>query len=210
MSLETYLAFIVAVLVLFITPGPDMLLQLTRTMSNGRKAGFYTAFGINVGIYIHLIASFLGISAVIAASATAFMVIKYIGVAYLIYLGVQALKDKRGFMPKAVGIGPERSSNYFFRQGVLCNLMNPKAILFYMAFLPQFINPADDNHNITFLILGVTIAVISALESIALVIGAETIAVWFRSRPRVSIWFSKAIGTLFITFGLRLATEKVS
>ncbi len=209
MSIETYLAFVLAGLALAITPGPDMILQLSRTIAQGRRAGLYTALGINAGIYVHMIFSIFGISAILATSSLAFAIVKYVGAAYLIYLGVQALRSKEGLVKLGATPAKAVSAKALFRQGLLCNVLNPKVALFFLAFLPQFVSAQDPNPIVTLAILGITFSMIGVGISIVLIYAAAGISVGLRKNVRISAVLNKAMGLVFVALGFRLATEKV-
>ena len=137
MSSET-LAFSTAAAVLIVTPGPDVFLVLRRTLQAGRSAGLLTALGTVMGLLVHATAAALGLSAVLAASATAFTALKVVGAVYLIWLGVQALRGAR-----AGAARPPALSGSPFRQGLLTNVLNPKVAIFFLTFLPQFVGTGD-------------------------------------------------------------------
>src|SRR6185295_1614298 len=145
--IHTYLLFIGAVVVLVIAPGPDMAYMLTRTIVQGRRAGVLAAVGINAGAYVHVAAAVLGLTAILATSSIAFTVVKWMGACYLIWIGVQALVSKSG--PIDLGDGQSRQLNdkTIFWQGFLSDVLNPKVAIFFLAFLPQFVDV--DSHNAT-------------------------------------------------------------
>ncbi|MEX3954343.1 LysE family translocator, partial [Paraburkholderia sp. EG287B] len=142
MSLHTYILFVGASFILCLVPGPDMLFLLGRTIAQGRAAGLCAAFGINLGAYVHLLAAITGLSALVLASATAFTAVKWIGAAYLLYLGLGALRSKGGFAFPA-GDAKVKALRLIFWQGFLSDVLNPKVALFYVALLPQFISAHD-------------------------------------------------------------------
>ncbi|HEX7787633.1 MAG TPA: LysE family translocator, partial [Methylomirabilota bacterium] len=129
--------FVLAALVLLLTPGPAVLYIVTRSIDQGRRAGLVSVAGVHVGTLAHILAAAVGLSALLAASATAFSVVKYLGAAYLIYIGVRRLLDRRP--PAAVGAGAPRRLRRAFVDGVIVNVLNPKTALFFLAFLPQFV-----------------------------------------------------------------------
>lgn len=138
-DLTTLLLFSVASLLLAITPGPDLLYIATRSLTQGRSAGVVSAMGVHTGILVHTLAAALGLSALVATSALAFSVVKYLGAAYLIYLGIRTLMSKEESFD--VKIGERKTLSNVYLQGIVTNVLNPKAILFFLAFLPQFVNP---------------------------------------------------------------------
>ena len=208
MSLHTYMLFIGASLVLCLVPGPDMLFLLGRTIAQGRAAGLCAAFGINLGAYVHLLAAVTGLSALILASATAFAVVKWLGAAYLIYLGWGALRSKGGIVPSE----PDSRKNALHRifwQGFPSDVLNPKVALFYVALLPQFMS-TNDPHPVKHLIaLGVTGNMVGIATSVMYVFLAARMTTALRRNRSISAWLSKAMGVLFVGLGLKLVSEKI-
>src|SRR5512138_1103873 len=148
-----FLIFALASLVLNITPGNDMLYVATRSTSQGIKAGIVSALGIAGGCIVHLLAAVIGLSAIIASSAIAFDIIKYVGAAYLIYLGIRSILSKQNKFSVNEKV-EKKSLSKLFWQGVLTNVLNPKVALFFLAFLPQFIHPEKGNAAMQILLLG--------------------------------------------------------
>ncbi len=145
--------FIVTGLLLNMTPGQDTVYILGRTLSSGRSAGVMSVLGISAGCLIHTLLAALGLSAILAASATAFLVVKYAGAAYLIWLGARMLAEARDPSAAIRSFEPE-GPWAIFRAGLLTNVLNPKVALFFMAFLPQFVSPHADSRVLTLLFLG--------------------------------------------------------
>ncbi|HRE18395.1 MAG TPA: LysE family translocator [Rhodocyclaceae bacterium] len=207
MDPQKYLLFVTASIILCVVPGPDMILLLSRTIAQGRKAGLMTAIGMNVGAYGHLTATLLGISAVIAASAHAFTVIKWLGAAYLIYLGVQILRSPSGPLEPAAE-APARQPLRRFWQGFWSDILNPKVALFFLAFLPQFVDVQAGSPLKQLVLLGLTVNIIGIITSIVLIIFAAAVTRRLRRRSRISTWMNKSLGGIFIILGLRLAAQK--
>jgi threonine/homoserine/homoserine lactone efflux protein len=204
MPLDLYLSFLVAALIVIAAPGPDSLNSLAIGMSRGRREGVAYALGVGVGCLTHTLWAMLGISAVVAASATLFNVIKWAGVLYLAWLGVQALLSAgRTFVAQAVQAG--RASQRF-RQGLLTNALNPKVMLFFLAFLPQFVDP---QHGVAVIwqlgLMGLTFTVITAIAYCALAAGAGAVGARLTRQPRIALCLERATGALFIAMALRLA-----
>src|SRR5699024_5249832 len=155
-GIHDFLLFLAAALLLNITPGADMLYTLSSSAAAGTRAGILAALGIFTGTLFHIAFAVAGLAALLAASATAFTVVKYVGAAYLVYLGAKMLlerSDKTGAVPDSPG---QRSLLRTYRQGTLINLLNPKVALFFLAFLPQFIDTTNDWRMAAFLVLGLT------------------------------------------------------
>jgi threonine/homoserine/homoserine lactone efflux protein len=205
MDLHTCLLFAGASVALYLVPGPDMLFLFGRTMAHGRRAGTWAAIGINLGSYVHLCAAVTGLSALILTSATAFAVVKYVGAAYLLFLGWQAFRAKVGF---AVSAGrPAATIAQHLWQGFLNDVLNPKVALFYLALLPQFINAGDPHSVRHLLLLGLIASAIGLVMSLGYVVVANRVTLAVHRRPAMARWLHRSMGALFIALGLRLATE---
>jgi threonine/homoserine/homoserine lactone efflux protein len=207
MELHSYLLFIGASIALCAVPGPDMILLLSRTIAQGRRAGLVTAVGINVGSYLHLLAAIAGLSAIIATSAYAFMVVKFAGAAYLIYLGLSALRARTDPLDIGAAAQADVSPRACFWQGFWSDVLNPKVAIFYLAFLPQFLDPHSSVLG-QLVLLGVTANVVGILCSVFIVCGASLLTARLRQDPRVSALLGKALGAVFVALGIRLAGEK--
>lgn len=200
--------FVVASLVLLLTPGPAVLFIVARSIQQGRTAGLVSVVGIHLGTIVHITAAAVGLSALIVSSAFAFAIIKYLGAAYLIWMGIRTLlaKDPNPKLP----VVPTEPLHRAFRDGFVVNLFNPKTAIFFLAFLPQFVDPARGGLHWQILILGLTFMGLGILSDgvFALVAGAAGDFLR-RSRrfQRFLRWFS---GTSFIGLGVTaaLATRK--
>ena len=175
--------FVVAALLLLLTPGPAVLYIVTRTLEQGRRAGLVSMLGVHVGTLVHVAAAAAGVSAVLATSATAFGVVKYVGAAYLVYLGVRRILDRRPVMT-AERTGAPRLRRAFV-DGVVVNVLNPKTALFFLAFLPQFVDVARGAVGAQILGLGVLFVALGVITDGAYALTAGTAARWLRGRPRV-------------------------
>jgi threonine/homoserine/homoserine lactone efflux protein len=207
MTLHNYLLFVLASIVLVIVPGPDMLYMVGRSIAQGRRAGIMAALGFHLGGYVHLTAAMLGLSAVMATSALAFTVVKWIGAGYLVYLGVTALLSQRGVI--SVDADDARTSGSIFWQAFVSDVLNPKVALFFLALLPQFINPRDSHPTLEILLLGVTVNVIALTINTVIVCFSARLTVALRRNATMSQWLHKAMGAMFVALGLRLAGEKL-
>jgi threonine/homoserine/homoserine lactone efflux protein len=205
MPLDLYLSYLVAALIVIAAPGPDSLNSLAIGIARGRREGVAYALGVGVGCLTHTVWAMLGISAVVAASATLFNAIKWIGVAYLVWLGVQSLRSKGSIA--AMGNVPQRgNAAQRFRQGVLTNALNPKVMLFFLAFLPQFVDPQRGAAVIWQLgLMGLTFTVITALAYSALAWSAGSVGARLVKQPRIALWLERATGVVFIAMAARLA-----
>jgi threonine/homoserine/homoserine lactone efflux protein len=165
---HAYWIFVGAAVVLVLAPGPDMAYMLTRTIAQGRKAGIVAAIGINVGAYVHVLAAVLGLSAILATSSFAFTLVKWIGACYLVWIGIQALTRSASINLKE-SAPVQVNVRTIFWQGFLSDVLNPKVALFFLAFLPQFVDFGAGNEIHQLLILGVTCNVIAISINLILV-----------------------------------------
>jgi threonine/homoserine/homoserine lactone efflux protein len=201
--IQNFWVFAVTALMLNLTPGNDMLYVMARSSGQGIKAGIVSSLGIMVGCMVHIMAAVVGISALIAQSAIAFAIIKYLGVAYLIYLGSKALVTKRSSLPLKQTL-PRLSYKKIFWQGVLTNVLNPKVALFFLAFLPQFITPSP-NTWLQILFLGVWFDAGGTLVNIAVAVLFGKIGSFLSRSPRFVQWQERITGTLLIALGIKVA-----
>jgi threonine/homoserine/homoserine lactone efflux protein len=208
MSLETYLTFVFTSIALCIVPGPDMIHLLGRSIVQGRKAGMYTAFGINTGAYVHLTVAVLGLSAILATSSVAFTIVKWIGAAYLVYLGVSAILAKRSALVIESNALPHINNKAIFWQGFLSDVLNLKVALFYLAILPQFADPCATHPTVQLLVLGVSLNIVGIVINIIYVYFSSSLTERLRCNSRISTWLNKVLGSIFIALGLKLASEK--
>src|ERR1700730_812483 len=199
--------FLAAGILLNLTPGPDTAYILGRTIAQGREAGIASAFGICVGSIFHTCAAALGLSAILATSAVTFSAIKLLGGAYLMFLGIKMLFDRQRELSLRSNFR-RRTTAAAFRQGVFTNLLNPKVALFFLAFLPQFIDPASNMKVLAFLILGLTFVTTGTIWCLILAWFASAFSERLRGSQAVGQWLNQAAGALFIFLGVRLAIAK--
>ena len=201
---STLLAFSVAALVLFVVPGPAVLYIVARSVDQGRNAGLVSVLGVGLGSMVHVMAAALGLSAVLVQSATAFRTVKYLGAAYLVYLGIRRLLGRGDDIVRANG-GGNRSLRRIFFQGVWVNILNPKTALFFFAFLPQFVNVEAGSVGLQIFFLGALLVVMGIITDGAYAMAAGSLGEWMKNRPRVVTaqrWFA---GGVFISLGLATA-----
>ncbi|MCW3062796.1 MAG: lysine transporter LysE [Capsulimonas sp.] len=204
-TIVQFVSFLAASLICVVAPGPDNLGVLSLGLSRGRKAGIGFAAGCALGCLTHTTWASLGLTALVAASPAAFNAMKFAGAAYLCYLGVKALRSKGASLDSKEA--PAGDARQFLTRGFVSNALNPKVALFFLAFLPQFVNPRGPV-GLQMLLLGVcfgvmTLAVFSLVGYFSGAIGA-----WLRRRPFFSQWLDRATGCLFIGLGVRLALAK--
>ena len=201
--------FVLSGWLLNLTPGPDVLYIVSSALRSGVRAGIVAALGITAGCFVHIVAAGLGVSALMATSAMAFSVLKWVGAAYLLYVGVRLLLSKA---PDAIKIEAGSADSVtagglkslFFR-GFWTNALNPKVALFFLAFVPQFITPGAAHPTVAFLLLGV----LFNLNAIPINIGYAVLAAWAAKRTaaiqRGMHWLDRLAGALFVGFGIKLA-----
>ncbi len=208
LGIENYWGFLLAGILLNITPGADTMYILTRSVAEGRKAGIYSVLGISTGGLIHTLFASLGLSVILSTSATAFMIVKYAGAAYLVYLGIKHLIEKPNlFAGTNTGDVPQGLSK-IYRQGIFTNVLNPKVALFFLSFLPQFINPEFSNGILPFLILGGTFIITGTIWCLFLAFAASQLTQTLRKHQKIAKWFQKISGMVFITLGIHLAVNR--
>ena len=203
---STLALFAVAALTLLVIPGPAVLYIVTRSVDQGRAAGLASVCGVHVGTLLHVAAAALGLSALLVSSATAYDTVRWLGAAYLVWLGLRRLlaKDEpsgsvRG--PHASRLGLRR----VFAQGVVVNVLNPKTALFFFAFLPQFVDPSRGSVPFQVLVLGVAFVLLGLLSDGAYAVAASTGAGWLRRRPRVARASRLVSGGVLISLGVTTA-----
>jgi|ERR1051326_1601638 RhtB (resistance to homoserine/threonine) family protein len=199
--------FLAAGILLNLTPGPDTVYILGRSVAQGREAGVASALGISLGSISHTCAAALGLSAILATSAVAFGAIKLLGGAYLIFLGIKMLLDRRRQLSLPSNFR-RHTTIAAFRQGILTNILNPKVALFFLAFLPQFIDPASNMKIAAFLTLGLTFVTTGSIWCLILAWFASALSERLRANGTIAQWMNRATGALFVFLGLRLATAK--
>lgn len=199
------IAFFVMTLFVVMSPGVDTALITKRTLSDGQKAGFQMALGITAGTIGHTLAATLGLSALIVQSAVAFTVVKWVGAAYLIYLGIAAFLPKKQAAPSARRPQRQRSA---FQEGLFCNLLNPKVAVFFLTFLPQFVTSEQDALTQLFW-MGCTYALLSILWFTLYVGVLQLVRNWLLS-PAVQNWMEKATGAVLVGFGVKLLFAKAN
>ena len=201
---QTLAVFSLAALAILAVPGPAVIYIVTRSIHQGRSAGLASVLGIHVGTLVHLTAATVGLSAILVSSATAFTIVKALGALYLIVIGIWTLlgrADPADTDPQR----PPRRRRRDFAEGVVVNVLNPKTALFFLAFLPQFVDPARGHAAAQTALLGTLFAAQTVLIFGAIGWYAGAVGGWLRGRPAVGRWLDRATGVLFIGLGVRLA-----
>ncbi|MEO5687473.1 MAG: LysE family translocator [Burkholderiaceae bacterium] len=199
--------FIVSGLLLNITPGPDSLFIMARSATQGWRAGFVACWGIGAGTCVHVLAAALGLSALLATSATAFTVVKIAGAAYLVWIGIGMLRSRGGGESTPVEAEAPRVVAYhdIFRQGFLTNVLNPKVALFFLAFVPQFIAPDASSKSLAFILLGVIFDINGMLWCHSLALFTAFASHRLDVGPAVGRWLNRTMGAVFVALGAKLA-----
>ncbi len=200
------LVFLLTSSVIILTPGQDMILVMSRSISQGQRAGIMTALGVSVGLLGHTLLASMGLGALLLASENLFDLIKWIGAGYLIYIGYQLLTSKDHTM--SMRELSKISYKKMFIQGALSNLSNPKIAIFYFSYLPQFIIPNHGNHATQLLILGVTFALLTFIIKGPIGYISGMLSDWIQTRPSVLKYVHRTSGVILIGLGLKLALEK--
>ena len=199
------LLFVFAGWLLNITPGPDMLYIIGRTSAQGLRAGVVAALAVGAGIMVHIAAAAVGLSAILAASAGAFTLIKLLGAAYLVYVGISLLVSSGAPPANDSATLPAASLRTVFMQGFLTNVLNPKVALFFLAFLPQFVEPGATSKPLAFLFLGLVFNVNGTLWNLFVAWSAARMTAGLKQRAAIVKWFNRCVGGIFIGLGIRLA-----
>ena len=214
-GIENYLGFVMAAILLNVTPGTDSMYIITRSMSQGQTAGFYSVLGITSGILVHTLLAAFGLSVLLASSPLAFTLVKYIGASYLCYLGFKMLTSKQtpllaSNLPNEEKMASTRPLDRWqiYKQGVITNTFNPKVALFFLAFFPQFIDPSYSNSMMSFLVLGLTFASTGFIWCSCLALLASKFSENLRKNPTIEVILNRISGVIFIGMGVKLLTEK--
>jgi len=204
----TLLAFLAASIAIILAPGPAQALVLARSLGEGRKAGILTGIGLNVGTLVHTLAAALGLSAILASSALAFTIVKILGAGYLVYLGLQSLGAKN--QSHAISRTVATNAYQAFIKAMITGILNPKVALFFLAFLPQFVNPARSFAFWQFLTLGAILALLDTGYETMLAIVASKLSQRLIQNPHFMLWRQRLTGAVLVGLGVRLALTQRS
>ncbi|MBE7418348.1 MAG: LysE family translocator [Ideonella sp.] len=200
--------FLIASLLLIVTPGQDMILVMSRSIAQGPAAGVATAAGVSVGLVGHTLLATLGLGAILRTSEWLFLALKLVGAAYLVYLGIQLLRTGRHEL--AVSGGASRSLPRLFADGALSNVSNPKIAVFYFAFLPQFVLPGAAHPTLSVFVLGLAFAALTFVVKGPVGLGAGLLSSWLRTHPSALAWLYRGSGAVLVALGAKLAFERRS
>jgi threonine/homoserine/homoserine lactone efflux protein len=202
----SWLLFVLASLLLIVTPGQDMVLVMSRSIAQGAAAGVVTAAGVSLGLVGHTVLATLGLGAVLRTSEWLFIALKLLGAAYLVYLGLTLLRT--GSSELLVQAAPRRSLSRLFVDGAISNVSNPKIAVFYFAFLPQFVLPEATHPTLSVFALGLVFAALTFLVKGPVGFFAGLLSGWLRSRPGVLVGLYRSSGAVLIALGVKLAFER--
>ncbi|SFH62729.1 resistance to homoserine/threonine (RhtB) family protein [Priestia megaterium] len=204
--MENFYLFVITCVFLIILPGPDTAIMTKNTLTVGKQGGFKTMIGICCALSIHTLTAIVGLSAIIAKSALLFSIFKYIGAVYLIYLGIKSLWTLRNQEATETVVKIKYKNTSSFKQGFLTNLLNPKIAVFFLTFLPQFVNPGS-HAFMPFLILGMTYIILTIVWYLFYIYLLNQISA-FMKKPKTQKVIEGITGTILIGFGIKLALEK--
>lgn len=209
LGIHDYWLFVLTGVLLNLTPGQDTMFILGRSLTGGLRSGIASALGIGVGSMFHTLAAAAGLSALLAASPATFFTIRIAGALYLVYLGAKLVLTKsQQHADLPVSSAEEGNAWSAFRQGILTNILNPKVALFFLALLPQFIQPDSASKALAFIALGITFVTTGTLWCLVLALGAARLRQFFRGNPRTRTIIDRVTGGLFIALGIRLAADR--
>jgi len=203
LGVTDYGAFVVAIIVFLAIPGPGNLALITSTAKGGIRGGIAATFGVIAGDQVLMWLAVAGVAALLAAYPTAFFAVQWAGAAYLAYLGLRMILSKPGARPVL-----EIKPHHFFRQALAITLLNPKAIVFYMAFFPLFVDPTQHRGLVTFGFMAATIAVLTFLYGLGAVLLAHFLAERLRANPKIAKGLERLAGMVLLGFGIKLALTR--
>ena len=201
-----WMTFLSAAVLLNLSPGPDIAFILGQTLRNGRRQGLAAMLGIWTGAGVHVVMAAAGLSAILATSALAFSIVKWLGAAYLISLGIKMLLSKGDSFVSNEHASKQGSRSVYW-QGVLVSALNPKVAIFFLAFLPQFVVPGAGSNGAQLFLHGSLIIVVAAFIEPALVLAGARLGSFLKKNRQVGLWMDRGLGALFVALGVKLATS---
>lgn len=205
---QHWLLFFSAAVAINVSPGPDVVYIVSNTVAHGRRTGFASSLGVCAGALVHVLAAAFGISAILVTSASAFTLVKWAGAGYLVYLGLRTLASAgQAFVLKA-DEAPDLSFFVAFRRGMLIDILNPKVAIFFMAFLPQFVDPALGFIPAQLVLLGVLVVAVAIVVEAGYVLGSSSLTASLRGNPRIGRWLDRILGGVLIGLGVKLAFQQ--
>ena len=207
-GIDNYIGFILAAILLNLTPGADTMYIVTRSVAQGRKAGVVSVLGISTGLVFHTLLAAFGLSLILMTSPAIFMTVKYLGAGYLVYIGIKMIIDKAGVFENQHTGFAKTDLHKIYRQGVLTNVLNPKVALFFISFLPQFIAPEHAAGVLPFLVLGGTFLTTGTIWCLFLAYSSSVMTNALRDNETIGKLMQKVSGVIFIAVGLQLAFKR--
>lgn len=205
-TLLHWMTFFSAAALLNLSPGPDIAYILGQTLRSGRRQGFAAMFGIWTGAALHVVMAAVGLSAILATSALAFSIVKWVGAAYLVWLGIKMLLSRSDQFTSTQKQSHKSLSSVYW-QGILVSALNPKVAIFFLAFLPQFIVVGAGPAQAQLLLHGTLIIAVAAVIEPPLVLAGAKLGAFLKRKPRVGLWMDRSLGALFVALGARLAAS---
>jgi threonine/homoserine/homoserine lactone efflux protein len=199
-TIPTLLTFAAAAMLLIIVPGPNVIYIVTRGIDQGRKAAVVSALGVEVGMLFHIGAAVLGLSALVVASEPVFNIVKYAGAAYLIWIGIMNLRARVASLDTPA-LDRRQSTSRMFGQGLIVNVLNPKVGLFFIAFLPQFIDPGRGSSTFQILLLGAIFVALATISDLAYALASGSIGTWLHRRASIARQRGRFSGVVYIILG---------
>lgn len=206
-SVAHWTAFFLSALLLNLSPGPDMAYIVAQTAKNGKRAGFFAMFGSWSGAFVHVFFSVIGLSTILATSATAFTIVKWVGAAYLIWLGIQALRSNGSTLSTDAPTSKINEGS-IFREGILVSILNPKVAIFFLAFLPQFVVIGAGPESAQLMLHGMLIILVAAFIEVPIVLIGSKVRNLINSSTSIGKWMDRTLGTLFVSLGIKLALSE--
>lgn len=204
---ESYLLFLGTVLLICVVPGSDMIYIVTNGVSQGVKAALLASLGMATGMLVHTTAVGLGLATLVSSSPVAYEVVRYAGAAYLAYLGVKTLLDSRHQVDTHIAAGEQLSLSTVFRRAVITNVLNPKIIVFYLAFLPQFVHAQRGNASAQLFLLGFTFVVVGLLIDSLIALASGRVGDWLRKDERTATWLNRVAGVVFLGLAISVVVD---
>ncbi|WP_216215143.1 LysE family translocator [Amycolatopsis aidingensis] len=206
-DLDSYLLFLGAVLLICVVPGADMVYIVTNAVSQGVRAGLLASVGMSVGMLVHTTAVVLGLATLVSSSPIAYDVLRYAGAVYLGYLGVRTLIDSWRAGGTQLTTGERLPLSTVFQRAIITNVLNPKIVVFYLAFLPQFVRPEQGNSTMQLLVLGVTFVIMGLLVDSVVALASGRVGDWLRKDDRTEKWLNRLAGVVFLGLAAKVAID---
>lgn len=206
-SLHAIILFTTAAIVITLCPGPSMLYVMSRSIAQGRTAGCFSALGLSTGLFLHTLAASMGLSFIFLYSPLIYLIVKYLGALYLLYLGLQMLLSRNYILDPENG-GTKTAKSRIYGQGIVTEILNPKTALFYLSFLPQFVDPSRGHPGLQMFVFGCILLLTALSMDLFIAVTGGTMSGWFRRNPAIKKGQQWLAGTVLIGLGIRLAISR--